>query len=50
MDRENVFLAVQGIFSGTSPQKAAADVEKRLDAWRKSAPNDVKNFKDWSGS
>jgi multiple sugar transport system substrate-binding protein len=50
MDRENVFLAVQGIFSGTSPQKAAADVEKRLDAWRKSAPNDVKNFKEWSGS
>lgn len=50
MDRENVFLAVQGIFSGTSPQKAATDVEKRLDAWRKSAPNDVKNFKDWSGS
>lgn len=50
MDRENVFLAVQSVFSGTAPQKAAADVEKRLDGWRKSSANEVKNFKDWSGS
>lgn len=50
MDRENSFLAVQAVFSGTAPQKAAADVEKRLDAWRKSSANELKNFKDWSGS
>jgi ABC-type glycerol-3-phosphate transport system substrate-binding protein len=50
MDRENVFLAVQAVFSGTPPERAAADVEKRLGAWRKSAANELKNFKDWSGS
>lgn len=48
MDRENVFLAVQAVFSGTDPKQAAADVEKRLDGWRKASPNDVKNFTDWS--
>ena len=50
MDRENLFLAVQAVFSGTDPKEAAADVEKRLDGWRKSSPNELKNFKDWSGS
>jgi hypothetical protein len=50
MDRENLFLAVQGVFSGTDPAKAAADIEKRLEGWRSSAPNEVKNFKDWSAT
>jgi ABC-type glycerol-3-phosphate transport system substrate-binding protein len=50
MDRENSFLAVQAVFSGTAPAKAAADVEKRLDGWRKASANELKNFKDWSGS
>jgi hypothetical protein len=48
MDRENTFLAVQAVFSGTDPAQAAADVEQRLDGWRKSATQDVKNFSDWS--
>ena len=50
MDRENLFLAVQSVFSGTAPQKAAAEVEQRLASWRQSAANELKNFKAWSGS
>lgn len=50
MDRENLFLAVQAVFSGTAPAKAAAEVEARLDGWRKASANELKNFKDWSGS
>jgi ABC-type glycerol-3-phosphate transport system substrate-binding protein len=50
MDRENLFLAVQAVFSGTAPQKAAAEVEQRLGSWRQSAANELKNFQAWSGS
>ncbi|WP_404383032.1 extracellular solute-binding protein [Knoellia locipacati] len=50
MDRENSFLAVQSVFSGADPKKAAADVEKRLGSWRSSSANELKNFRDWSGS
>ncbi|MFQ6171453.1 ABC transporter substrate-binding protein [Oryzobacter sp. R7] len=50
MDRENSFLAVQAVFSGTAPEKAAEEVEQRLGAWRQSAANELKNFRAWSGS
>lgn len=50
MDRENLFLAVQGIFSGDSPDRAAAGVEERLAGWRESSGQELENFKTWSQS
>lgn len=49
MDRENVFLAVQSLFAGTrTPKQAAENIEGRLESWRQSSPNDLKNFREWS--
>lgn len=51
MDRENLFLGVQGLFSGDeSPEQAAQGIEDRLSQWRDSAGPELENFKTWSES
>lgn len=51
MDRENLFLGVQAVFSGSeTPEQAAEGVEKRLAAWRDSAGPELENFRTWSQS
>jgi multiple sugar transport system substrate-binding protein len=50
MDRENLFLAVQGLFSGDTPEQAAAGVEERLAGWRESSARELENFQTWSQS
>ncbi len=49
MDRENVFLGVQSLFSGSStPESAAKDIDDRLAQWRKTQATDLKNFQAWA--
>jgi len=49
MDRENLFIAVQDVFAGTDPVKAAEDIEERLGTWRQASEYEVNNFREWSG-
>jgi len=49
MDRENLFLAIQSLFSGdVNAAKAAAQVENRLKNWRASNQDTVKTLTDWA--
>lgn len=49
MDRENLFLAVQGMFAGDlTAEQAAAQVDSGLAAWREQNPADVEQLSDWS--
>jgi ABC-type glycerol-3-phosphate transport system substrate-binding protein len=49
MDRENLFLAVQSLFSGDlTATKAAQQVEDRLRQWRSANRDLVKTLSDWA--
>jgi raffinose/stachyose/melibiose transport system substrate-binding protein len=49
MDRENLFLAVQSLFSGDiTAAKAAEQVEDRLRQWRSANHDLVKTLSDWA--
>jgi hypothetical protein len=49
MDRENLFLAVQSLFSGDlTAAKAAEQVEGRLQQWRSANRDMVKTLSDWA--
>lgn len=51
MDRENLFLAVQGLFNGQlQPDQAATQVQETLDRWRDKNQDQVKQLSDWAAS
>lgn len=48
VDEEGVWSAAQMIFSGSTPDEAAAKIEETAEKWRSIDPEGVEDFTDWA--